>query len=202
MEKFESIFIAALELYKKFGFQKVNVQEIADAAGVSKKTIYNHFDGKENLFHRTFEWHIYNLINFYDSLLSDNKHSLTEKLIMAINHASREIQYQLSPVYKDIQNYNPYLKSSPLQYIHNNIQNAISGLVDEAQKEGLCRKDLSKENISYAIRSMISGLFLWDEITDTNISRTDLFNTTMTLILDGLLTDKGRTLLSGEKIIL
>lgn len=202
MEQFESTFKAALELYNKFGFQKTNVQEIADAAGVSKKTIYNHFDGKKDLFHRTFEWQIHNIIDYYESLLTDKEHSLIEKLTQALNFASREIRYQFSPVYQDIQNYNPYLKSSPSQYIHNNIQNAISGLVDEAQKEGLCRKDLSKENISYAIRSMISGLFLWDEITDSNISRTDLFNTTITLILDGLLTDKGRTLLSSEKIIL
>jgi AcrR family transcriptional regulator len=202
LDRFESIFKAALELYSQFGLQKVTVQEIADTAGVSKKTIYNHFDGKKDLFYRTFEWHIHKILNYYDSLLSDSEHSLIEKLTLAINYAARQMGYEHSPVYEDIQKYNPYLKNSSIKFLHSNILNAISGLIAQSQKEGLCRKDFSKDKISRSILSMISGLFIWENTTETSLSLADLFKTTITLILDGLLTKEGHLLLSMEKIIL
>lgn len=191
-----------INLENKFD-KKVTVQEIADTAGVSKKTIYNHFNGKEDLFYRTFEWQTNNLVSYYNSLIFNTEYSHIEKLSMAINHAAWEIGHKHNgPIHKDLQGYNPYLKNSPLRYLHRNIQNAISELIDQSQKEGLCRKDISKEKISYTILSIILGLFIWEDTTESSIPITDLSNTTLTLIMDGLLTEKGHLLLSMEKIIL
>lgn len=49
-KKMEQIFGASIELFFKFGFQKVSVNEIADMAGVSPATIYNYFGTKEQLY--------------------------------------------------------------------------------------------------------------------------------------------------------
>lgn len=43
----ESIKQAARELYRKFGYHKTSVNEIAKKAGVAKATIYKYFDSKE-----------------------------------------------------------------------------------------------------------------------------------------------------------
>ncbi len=40
----------AVEVFIKKGFAAASMDEIADTAGVSKRTIYNHFQSKENLF--------------------------------------------------------------------------------------------------------------------------------------------------------
>lgn len=40
---------AATELFSERGFDKVSVAEIAEAAEVSKMTVFNYFDGKEDL---------------------------------------------------------------------------------------------------------------------------------------------------------
>ncbi|CAM3444309.1 MULTISPECIES: TetR/AcrR family transcriptional regulator [Paenibacillus] len=49
-KKMEQIFEAAIELFFKHGFQKVNVNEIAQKAKVSPATIYNYFGTKEQLY--------------------------------------------------------------------------------------------------------------------------------------------------------
>lgn len=48
-KKREQIIATALELFRKNGFKKVSVAEIAQAAGVSQVTIYKYFTDKEGL---------------------------------------------------------------------------------------------------------------------------------------------------------
>jgi AcrR family transcriptional regulator len=45
--KRERVFLAAKELFGRFGFKKTTVDEIADLAGISKRTIYEVFHSKE-----------------------------------------------------------------------------------------------------------------------------------------------------------
>ncbi len=40
---------AAKQLFSRFGFKKTTVDEIAEAAGMSKRTVYEIFDGKEKI---------------------------------------------------------------------------------------------------------------------------------------------------------
>ncbi len=47
--KNKQIIDVALEMFSKKGFQQTTVQEIAEAAGVGKGTIYRFFDSKEDL---------------------------------------------------------------------------------------------------------------------------------------------------------
>jgi len=58
--KREDIQRAALDLFSRDGYERTSVDAIAAAAGVSKRTVYNHFGDKENLFlavvMRTFTW--------------------------------------------------------------------------------------------------------------------------------------------------
>ncbi|MGD9603529.1 MAG: TetR/AcrR family transcriptional regulator [Gammaproteobacteria bacterium] len=49
-EKREAILLAAARLFLEQGFERTTVDAIATQAGVSKLTVYSHFDGKEGLF--------------------------------------------------------------------------------------------------------------------------------------------------------
>lgn len=48
-EKREKILRSAKELFSRFGFKKTTVDEIAEAAGVSKRTMYEVFTNKESI---------------------------------------------------------------------------------------------------------------------------------------------------------
>lgn len=47
--KREKVFSAAKERFSRFGFKKTTVDEIADLAGVSKRTMYQVFNSKEDI---------------------------------------------------------------------------------------------------------------------------------------------------------
>lgn len=46
---------AATEVFARKGFQGASVDDVAEAAGVSKGTLYGYFENKEELFYATFE---------------------------------------------------------------------------------------------------------------------------------------------------
>ena len=48
--KQENIIIASRELFTKYSFDKVSMDEIAKKAGVTKKTIYSYFKDKQEIF--------------------------------------------------------------------------------------------------------------------------------------------------------
>lgn len=50
LQKRSLILEAAGELFVKDGFDKVSMDQLAEAAGVSKQTVYSHFGSKEGLF--------------------------------------------------------------------------------------------------------------------------------------------------------
>src|ERR1700752_2447185 len=48
--KHEAIVQAATALFQKHGFDGISMDKVAEAAEVSKRTLYNHFPSKEELF--------------------------------------------------------------------------------------------------------------------------------------------------------
>ena len=55
MNKKEIIITSAKELFTKYGYKKVSMDEVAKKSGVTKKTIYSYFQDKESLFKTIFE---------------------------------------------------------------------------------------------------------------------------------------------------
>ena len=51
----KKIMDAAYVLFRQRGFTRVNVDEIADAAGITKRTLYSHFDSKDSLLESVLE---------------------------------------------------------------------------------------------------------------------------------------------------
>lgn len=54
-EKRKAIFAAARKIFREKGYINTSMQEIADAAGVSKLTLYSHFEDKDDLFRMALE---------------------------------------------------------------------------------------------------------------------------------------------------
>jgi TetR/AcrR family transcriptional repressor of mexJK operon len=50
LPKRDAIILAGVQVFMEQGFESANMDEVARLAGVSKATIYSHFDGKQDLF--------------------------------------------------------------------------------------------------------------------------------------------------------
>jgi AcrR family transcriptional regulator len=72
-QKKESIRRAAIELFQNYGFKKVSVSDIAERAGVSQVTIYNHFGSKEDLIRDVLKWYAMILLARYKSTMESGR---------------------------------------------------------------------------------------------------------------------------------
>ena len=70
--KEEQIIEVARELFHKFGFKKVSMDEIAREAGVTKKTIYRYFDSKEALLEYFIQEELQNMKAIVEEVESKN----------------------------------------------------------------------------------------------------------------------------------
>ncbi len=56
-EKKRHIMTAAAEVFTRYGFKKASMQDIADAAMMSRAALYLHFKNKDDLFRSLMTWH-------------------------------------------------------------------------------------------------------------------------------------------------
>jgi len=57
MEVLEKILTSSIELFSQYGFKSITMDDIARRAGISKKTLYQHFANKQEVVNETVAWY-------------------------------------------------------------------------------------------------------------------------------------------------
>jgi AcrR family transcriptional regulator len=57
MEPLEKILSASIELFSQYGFKTITMDDIARRAGISKKTLYQHFANKQEVVNESVVWY-------------------------------------------------------------------------------------------------------------------------------------------------
>lgn len=96
-QKKESIRRAALALFQSYGFNKVSISDIAEKAGVSQVTIYNHFSGKEALIRDVLKWYSLSLVEKYRASMQSDTPFLErlENIVFDKSEAVSQFQGEL-----------------------------------------------------------------------------------------------------------
>jgi len=156
----------ALSLFAKNGYEGTYLSDIAKGVGIKKPSIYNHFEGKEELFLAVFE----------DALWDHNKRieALVEKIKNApVEEKLYQILYDTVQFYLDNEEKTTFIKRSmifppePLKeqlqekFIHS--EEALSAILREIFAEGLNNGVIREENMEdllVAYYCLIDGLFI------------------------------------------
>ncbi len=74
----EKILEIASEMFLNLGFKSVTMDDIANEMGISKKTIYQHFDTKNKLVEATTDFVFHFVCNGIDCIRAENKNPIAE----------------------------------------------------------------------------------------------------------------------------
>ncbi len=85
-EKHQQIFQAAARLFADQGYEGTSMDQIAEAAGVSKQTVYSHFGDKEGLFVASIRQKC--ILNSLDTQLFNSQLPIRDTLLKLSHHFS------------------------------------------------------------------------------------------------------------------
>ncbi|HKJ06899.1 MAG TPA: TetR/AcrR family transcriptional regulator [Flavobacteriaceae bacterium] len=145
------------DIFLKFGFKSVTMDDIAHELGVSKKTLYKYFDNKEDLVNQA-------LTNAHQKWVSDinNICGLGYNAIQenfAINKYFRELLQHLddSPIYQ-LKKYYPDVAERILKDEYSAFLECISNNMKKGIEEGLYQKNIEINIISKLYHLMVMGI--------------------------------------------
>ena len=150
----EKIITVAIDLFSKFGFKSVTIDDIAEKMSVSKKTIYAHFPKKETLVETSVMQHFDIIIEKMMFISKHSKDPIIELYQMnkeALKYLSNEKNspiYQLQKYYRSI-----YQKLQIKEFTA--LWGMFSKSIERGIKTGLFRSEI---NIDFVTRIFHNGI--------------------------------------------
>lgn len=76
MEALEKILSSSVELFSQYGFKSITMDDIARRAGISKKTLYQHFANKQEVVNESVAWYKNNTTESCVGVLKDAENAI------------------------------------------------------------------------------------------------------------------------------
>ena len=189
---------AALTVFSQRGFRNTRLDDVAEAAGVTKGAIYHYFDTKEEL--------LLNVIEHYQSLafgraeevLADPTLSASERIEQVVKKIFQPREERkrllLALLIRGIAHEVPRVHDRWLRDGPARLWALVAGLVEEGKRSGEFRRDADGE---IAARVLISGLILqrlWNADADGDpeigIDQSRLIDSSIELFLASVRRDR------------
>lgn len=186
----EKILLGASGLFLHYGFKSVTMDDIANNLGISKKTIYLHFDNKTKLVEAT-TIYLFNSISCgIDNICALQKnpieeiYSIKQFITEHLENEKSSPQYQLQKYYPKIFN---ALKSKQF----NVMQTCVIDNLTRGKKQDLYRESINIDIISRIYFSISLAIKDKDLFPEHQYSMNTLVNTYIEYHLRGICTPKG-----------
>ncbi|MBN1685669.1 MAG: TetR/AcrR family transcriptional regulator [Spirochaetales bacterium] len=161
--KRDQILSAAEELFKKQGFKKTTIDDVANRAGVSKVTVYNHFTDKRGLIEASVREMMQSKIEGYREILVSDRpwqERLNEIVLdkfRTVRDYSGEI---LGTLYYEMPDLMDEIKNLKLK-----LENEVTySFLDEGRKLGFVPMDISNEAVAIFLACIARGLESNDDV--------------------------------------
>ena len=159
--KDEKIFAEAVRIFREKGYHATSVQDIADAVGLQKGSLYHYISSKEELLYKIFERSTGALTQELESIIASDD-SPTNKL-------HRAIEAHLTALCKQLDTYTVYLSERRALSGRTHTRVRAEGerharLLERIIQEGIATKDfraVDSKMAAHAILGMCNWLYQW-----------------------------------------
>ncbi|MCH7523785.1 MAG: TetR/AcrR family transcriptional regulator [Bacteroidetes bacterium] len=186
----DKILLNAIDMFLNYGFKSVTMDDLANKIGISKKTIYIHFDNKTKLVEATTMYLFNQISHGIDCICALEKNPIEEfydikKLVM--NHLKDE---KSSPQYQ-LQKYYPQIYATLKKKQFDIMQECVTENLERGIKQKLFRKDIHIDFISRIYFSSIIAIKDKDLFPNEQFSMNMLMEHYLEYHLRGICTSKG-----------
>ena len=146
---------AAAAVFARYGFRRTTMNDIAQAAGISRPALYLMFDNKEHLFHELSDYRINLALQATESVLAKNG-KVTEQFIEALLVFEKTYTEPVadSPHGEELTDVNMNLAADVMIKGHASLVAVLANLLNEAEKAG----EVSFDNVSMSSQAFVELL--------------------------------------------
>tara|TARA_R110000868_G_scaffold82956_6_gene234018 strand:+ start:4204 stop:4809 length:606 start_codon:yes stop_codon:yes gene_type:complete len=191
----EKVLEKATEMFLNLGFKSVTMDDLANEMGISKKTIYTHFENKTKLVEECTMHLFWSISNGIDCIRDTNKNPIEELLEIkkfVMQHLKDE---KSSPQYQ-LQKYYPKVYSTIKNKQYDMMEGCVVNNIKKGIEMGIYRQNI---NIEFISRIYFSGV---TSIKDYKLFPPEMFPTSvlqddfLEYHLRGIVTPEGRQILN------
>jgi AcrR family transcriptional regulator len=190
IEEEKKIISYATNEFLENGFYKTSMDQLAKGMQISKKTIYKFFPSKYSLLEIVLSTFQKKVKSELESIVDSDK-NLVEKLKLVGEFFAKFSLKVNKKILSDFFNHQPELWKKVDDFRTSVIEDIWEKLINQGKSEGLIIDKSNKLLITIilsALRGVINPTFLMEN----NISTNEAFNETFAIILNGILTEKGK----------
>ncbi len=141
MEPLEKILHAAADLFSRYGFKTITMDDISRRAGISKKTLYQHFANKGEVVNESVIWYQNKISSECQLLVADSENAI-DAIFRTQIHLDSTLK-QLHPmVIMDMQRYYPEAYTLFRNQLMEVDVALIKNLLEDGIQAGLFRPDI------------------------------------------------------------
>jgi len=182
----DALYNAAMQLFRRQGFEATSVDEIAEEAGYSRATFFNHFGTKQGVLRHYGQELLAIVENISTHAATDSSLDLIQKMLFAMITEARDNL-------EDVRLICTYSMLDPVYLTHptpsrKRIAEIFTQLVSKAQQDGQIRVDLNAENLALHILLLYQGVVL-SLVADVAADADSLQHSMWQFILGGVKND-------------
>ncbi len=188
----ERILNQAEELFLQFGYSKVTMDEIAASLGMSKKTVYKFFPGKESLVKEMITSMKCSIDDHIEEVWSNKEMDFMDKLKSVMNFIGKQTTKLHGPLLEDLHKNIPEVWQEIHDFRKANAVKRFTVFINEGVERGVFRQDIDKQLIILFYLHAIQGLINPETLSQLPYSANQVFDAVIRIIFEGILTEEGR----------
>ena len=184
----------AQALFLKYGIKSMTMDDVARELGISKKTLYQFVENKDDLILKILKFHIEIEKKQCEEQFSQTNNAI-EEIMMVIEMNAKELQQMKSNIVYDLQRYHRDAWGIVAEYQQGYMYNVVRRNLDRGIAEGLYRSEI---NVDIMTKIHIATSFvLFDEtiFPSSEYSKVTVFKEYLLHYLHGIVSEKGKTMI-------
>ncbi|RZK49699.1 MAG: TetR/AcrR family transcriptional regulator [Pedobacter sp.] len=195
MELKTHIIQEADKLFELYGFKSVTMDDIAKHLGISKKTIYQNFNDKNELVKLLIKDRLANL-KCINAERSEKAQNAVEEIYLSIQEIKKSVKNLNHKLFFELQKYHPQAWQLLNEYKQKSIYADIVSNLNRGLAEGLYRPELNVEVIAQVRMNQINMIFNRSEqILESNLNLSQVLQEISLHFLYGVCNEKGHKLI-------
>jgi AcrR family transcriptional regulator len=194
----DRILDAARNIMRSVGAEGLTVDAAADLAGVTRKTVYNHFEGKRALIDEALSSWMGNTLASLETLANDPDLAFVDKLntIVELGFAQLRAGGRILGRPRSERTDAPEMQHG----LRDTMRGFIERMVTDASRVGLIRPEFDSRRLSWVFINIVEGLIFLENVDDEPFSKADILRDSLQAVVAGILSPDGTSAMRNSSI--